>query len=307
MTRIDSDNMRNGFNWRSGTLDSSVIIDPKLQHVRARNPLLYRSSIFTDDGARAEYRDRHMILPNELNLRLNQRSPPMQIVWRAPQGFDATKFNVSQRMQALGAEYQLVLERDQEGTDSTSNAAGHQRRARTARTNAGTLLPPPTVIEPFRQQRQARRRSTAVLEYSSEIEGTHSEESSSSERSNSSDSSDERSHLSDSSDERSRLCDSSPSEGSECSDSPRTGSQRHSRNHAMVTSSYSGEDGDEDDPCSCESESSSSSSSSSSSEQSSECQHRVQRHRRARSPPQTRRRRHIDSTPEYSTFSDRDE
>jgi len=295
MTRIDGDNMRNGFNWRSGTLDSSVIIDPKLQHVRVRNPLLYRDSIFTDQGARAEYRDRDMILPNELNLRLNRRLPPMGIVWRAPQGFDATKFNVSQRMQALAAEYQLILERDPEETDSTSNAAGRRRRVRTARTDAGTLLPHPMAIETRRQQRQACRRSTTVLEYSSDIAERHSEESPSDERSHWSHSSDERSNFSDSSDEG--------SEGSECSDSPHTGSRRQTRNHAVFTSSNSGEEGDGDD----ESESSSSSRSSSSSEESSECPRRVQRHRSARSLPQTRRRHQIVSTPEYSTVSDSDE
>ena len=286
MTRIDGDNMRNGFNWRSGTLDSSVIIDPKLQHIRERNPFLYRDSIFTDDGARAKYQDRNMLLPNELNLRLNQHSE--RIVWRASPGFDETKFNVSEKMQALAAEYQLVLERDQEATDGTSDAAGHQRRARTARADAGTLLPHPVVIEPRRPQRHVRLQSVPVIENSSGIDGSRYEES---ERSGS------------------RSSDTFPSEGSEpdCSDNARIASQRQTRNRAVFASSDSGEEADGGESCLHESESSPSSRASSSSEESSVPQQRGQRRRRARSPVLPRRRRPIELPPDYSNLSDSDE
>ena len=284
MTHIDDGNMRNGFNWRSGNLDSSVIIDLKLQHVRKRNPLLYRASIFTEDGARAEYSNRDMILPNELNLRLNRSSPPVHIMWSASEGFDETRFNVSERMQELAEEYERILEQDQEATDST---AGHQRRARTARADAGTLLPHPTVMEPRRPQRQARQRSVAVVDNPSDIDGTRSEELTSSERSGS------------------RSSDSSPSDGSQCSDSP--GMARQTRNGSVVDLSDSGEEGDRGESGSSDSESSSSSSSSSSSDESVRpSQQHGQRSRRGRSPIQTRRRPQIVSTPEYS-FSENSE
>jgi hypothetical protein len=42
-------------------------------------------------------------------------------MWRAPEGFDETKFNVSERIRALEAEFQSVLQREQAAIIGTSN------------------------------------------------------------------------------------------------------------------------------------------------------------------------------------------
>jgi hypothetical protein len=214
VTQIGDDNMLPGFNFRTGKSDPSELIDPKLQHVRARNPLLYRGSIFTNDAARVEYHSRDILLPNELNLRL----PPEQLMWHAPEGFDETKFNVSERIRALEAEFQSVLQREQAATLGTSNTA-----ASTLRTN--TLLPYPIARGQRRLPRRARKR--AIVELSSDIDETLSQDSAASERSGS--------------------C--SPDSSSSEVDSPRTRSQRQSRNQDTA-SSDSGDEADGSSSCS---------------------------------------------------------
>ena len=270
--------MQNGFNWRTGTLDSSVLIDPRLQHVRQRNPVLYRASIFTDDGARAEYRSRDMILPNTLNLRLNPRLPPFRIVWRAPPEFDHAKFDVTQRISALAAEYRLVLQRDPDRTST----AGYQRRANTVRTNR--LLPYPNVNAPRRPQRQGRR--SAIVESSSDLTGTRSEESPSSLRAGSCSS------------------DSHASQASEFSDRPRTGSRRQGRDTDTIELSDSCDNADVNQSGGsvsiCES-------ASDLSEEMPDVRLRVPRHRRAGPPPQRRRRPISDSATTENSLSGGDE
>ena len=266
--------MQNGFNWRNGTLDSSVLIDPRFQHVRQRNPVLYRASIFTDDGARAEYRSRDMILPNTLNLRLNPRLPPLMIAWRAPPEFDDAKFNVTRRIRALAAEYRLVLQRD----PARTSTAGYQRRASTERTNR--LLPYPNVVAPRRPQRRSRR--PAIVDSSSVLTGTHSEESPSSLRSGSCSS------------------DSHPQQASEFSDSPRTGPRRQGRDkdNIALSDSCDNADGNQADGSEsiCES-------ASGLSEEMADVRLRDSRHRRAGPPPRGRRRPSLDSTTTENSLS----
>ena len=119
------------------------MIDPTLQYVRARNERLYRNSILTNDGARARY-GRDEILPNELNLHL----PKPVISWRAPAEFDESRFQVTERIQAITAEYSE--------SQQQQDAASGDERARPARTNA--LLPAPIVPESRRSQRTSRSR-----------------------------------------------------------------------------------------------------------------------------------------------------
>jgi len=117
--------------------------------------MLYRNSIITDDAARAGY-GRDAILPNELNLHL----PKPVISWRAPADFDETRFQVTERIQAITAEYRESLQQHQEPASDA--------RSRPARTN--TLLPPPIVPESRRSQRTSRSRGR-LTELSDQSEG----------------------------------------------------------------------------------------------------------------------------------------
>ena len=169
--------MRPGFNWHTGKLHPSQIVNPELQYVRAGDKRLYRSSILTDRGARSPQSfGRYVVLPNQLNLRL----PHVPILWRRPPGFDETKFQVSQRIHALAVQYLLALQRTEAAARRTSNAAEDERSPSPARTNG--LLPGPSVPESRRPQRTQRIRPQ-YAEHSSSSELQSSELSSHNQRS----------------------------------------------------------------------------------------------------------------------------
>jgi hypothetical protein len=227
--------MRPGFSWRTGKLDPSQIVDPKLQYVRAGDKRLYRDSILTNDGARSRKKyGRHVMLPNQFNLRPDR--PQVQIVWRSPPGFDETKFQVSRRLEELAAQYRLSLQRSEAAARHTSNSAGDERGASPARAN--TLLPGPSVPETRRSQRYQKKKPV-YTEHSSSSELGSSESSSHDVPQSTSES--PESGMSESSTSSSA---SSSSESSACSElwmsersgSPEDSPQRPTRNRLMTDS-----------------------------------------------------------------------
>ena len=171
MTSIDDSNMRPGFNFRSGMLDQSTVIDPKSQYVRARNQGSYRSSIYTDQGARSRRNyGPHANLPNEMNL----HGPKPVLLWQAPADFDDTRFAVCERIQVLASDYRLSLQQKESAARDTINADGDERGASPARIS--TLLPVPVNRESRRLVREVRQRARPIVDgtETSEVETSES-------------------------------------------------------------------------------------------------------------------------------------